>query len=254
MKYSIIRLPNLIEYGEGNTKTLHRYNEFITDKGKFQANGFNLREEDFEEHGLRDVDDNKVSVFPARFTDEYGDITTGPQTLSRKDIGHIITYTGLTKTSNVLDAGAGSGALALYLANIAETVITVDVDQDNVDLVRDNKKRLNTDNLTVKHADITDKHRIASSAFDVVTLDMPHPWEALPTVREALRIGGYTAVYTPHISQAQRVVNDAPQALHHEDTVEVTATTWDVGEKRLRPSTQGVDHTGFLTFLRCIDT
>ena len=254
MKYTIIRLPKIIEYGEGRTKTIHDYNEFLTERGKFQANGFDLEADDFEENGLREVDGNQISVFPAAFTDKYEDITRGPQTVSRKDIGHIITKTGITNDSDILDAGAGSGALALYLARIASKVTTLDIDEDNVDIVRENKASLDIENLNVEHGDITDDAQVQPDEYDVVTLDIPDPWEALPTAQKALRIGGYAAVYTPHISQAQQIIKEAPQSLHHDETVEVTATSWDVGEKRLRPSTHGVDNTGFLTFLRCIDT
>lgn len=249
--YVIIRLPKVIEYEPGRTKELHSYNEFLTERGRFQANGFDLDDEDFDEYGLRDVDGNRVSVFPASFHDEYNELERGPQIMMRKDIGHLITACGITGDTRVLDAGTGSGALAIYLSRVADHVTTVERDEDTVQVARKNAEVLG-DDITVRHGDIKDLDTVRGD-YDVVTLDVPGVWEALPTVNDALRIGGFMAAYTPHISQVQHLVSEAPQSLHHQSTVDVSVTSWNVGEDILRPETSGVKHTGFISTFRRID-
>lgn len=254
MHKTIIRLPKVITYGDNNTRKLHGYNRFLTDKERFQANGFDLESEDFEPTGLRVVDGNQVSIFPATFTDKYDEIERGPQIISEKDIGHIITSCGVTKQTRVLDAGTGSGALATYLARIAAHVDTYDVEEDHLEIAKRNAQWLSADNLETHHGDITDPEVVSRDDYNLVTLDIPEPWRALPTIRSSLHIGGYAAIYTPQVTQAKQVVTETGEGLHHEDTVQVTTTAWHVNEHQLRPKTGGVDHTGFLTFLRLIDT
>jgi len=47
-----------------------------------------------------------------------------------KDIGVIISYTGLCSSDNVLDAGTGSGILAIYLGGIAKRVVSYEIRED----------------------------------------------------------------------------------------------------------------------------
>jgi len=56
------------------------------------------------------------------FTDKFKKIKRGPQIITPKDIGTIITETGINKNSIVLDAGGGSGSLSCFLANITKKV------------------------------------------------------------------------------------------------------------------------------------
>ena len=53
------------------------------------------------------------------FIDLYMNIERLAQIIPLKDIGPIITFTGMNKKSKVLDAGSGSGGLSLFLASIA---------------------------------------------------------------------------------------------------------------------------------------
>ncbi len=63
-------------------------------------------------------------IFNAQFVDLYKRLRKLPQTIPLKDIGFIIAETGINKDSVVLDAGAGSGALAASLARVVKKVIT----------------------------------------------------------------------------------------------------------------------------------
>ena len=56
----------------------------------------------------------------------YRRLKRGPQVVLPKDIGMIIAYTGVGKESVCVDAGTGSGWLAISLARIAKEVTTYD--------------------------------------------------------------------------------------------------------------------------------
>ena len=58
----------------------------------------------------------ELIIFTPSFIDSYKRIKRGPQIITRKDIAAIIAETGINKDSKVVDAGAGSGALACFLA------------------------------------------------------------------------------------------------------------------------------------------
>ena len=54
------------------------------------------------------------------FIDMYLEIGRLAQIIPLKDIGSIITFTGINRNSKILDAGSGSGGLSLFLAGIAK--------------------------------------------------------------------------------------------------------------------------------------
>ena len=60
----------------------------------------------------------------------------GPAVILPKDIGLIITLTGLNRDSKVLDAGTGTGFLAAYLANICKELITYENRKEFYDMLK----------------------------------------------------------------------------------------------------------------------
>jgi tRNA (adenine57-N1/adenine58-N1)-methyltransferase len=189
-------------------------------------------------------------VFSPKFIDHYLRISRSAQIIPLKDIGLIVADTGLDCTSRVVDAGAGSGALACFLAHIAKEVTTYDVRDDFLKIVRKNKAMLKLSNLKVKRGDIYKK--LDESKVDLVTLDLPEPWKALPNVIKALKPGGHLVVYNPSLPQ----IADFVEALRSHDnmlylkTVEVIERQWEVDGRKVRPKSTGIGHSGFMVFSR----
>ena len=75
-------------------------------------------------------------VFEPSFIDVYRKIKRDAQIIPLKDVGYIIAETGINKESRILDAGAGSGALSCFLAGIAKEVITYDIREDFIKIVK----------------------------------------------------------------------------------------------------------------------
>ncbi|UCD03688.1 MAG: methyltransferase domain-containing protein [Candidatus Woesearchaeota archaeon] len=182
------------------------------------------------------------------FIDRYKKIKRGAQIMIPKDIGYIITATGINKDSTVLDAGSGSGALACYLASIAKKVITYEIREDFIKIVKENKKKLGLKNLTVKKGDVFDK--IKEKNIDVIILDLKDSYKAIDNVKKALKKRGFLVVYNPQITQSQAFVNKVDEDFKYIKTIELIERPWKIQGKVVRPDFKGLGFTGFLSFFR----
>ncbi|MFH0979153.1 MAG: rRNA adenine N-6-methyltransferase family protein [Candidatus Woesearchaeota archaeon] len=189
-------------------------------------------------------------IFSPSFIDKYFRINRSAQIIPLKDIGFIVTETGIGKESLVVDAGAGSGALACFLAHLVKQVVTYEIRDDFYDIVRQNKQMLELDNLIVKHQDVYKK--IDEKNVDLCTLDLPEPWKAIPSVRKALKVGGFLVVYNPSVSQIADFVNsiNKDERFLYLKTIEVFERHWEVDGRKVRPKSQPIGHSGFLVFVR----
>jgi tRNA (adenine57-N1/adenine58-N1)-methyltransferase len=195
---------------------------------------------------------NEFIIFDADFLDDYKRIRRLAQIITLKDIGAIIVNTGITRDSKVLDCGAGSGAIACYVAKIAKKVVSYDIDERSLEVARENIKNLGIKNAVVKKGDVYDSKQISEKGFDVFILDVPEAWKAISTLKKSLRIGGFVAVYLPNISQMQEYIKSLTDDFIVEKVIEIIEREWAVDAKRSRPATKDFSHTAFLAFARRI--
>ena len=73
---------------------------------------------------------NEFKVLEPNFLDLISRIKRGPQIITKKDIGFILTDMGITKKSIVLDAGTGSGYLAFFLSQHSKKAISYEKRED----------------------------------------------------------------------------------------------------------------------------
>ncbi len=188
-------------------------------------------------------------ILEPQFADLWEMFARGPQVMIHKDIGLIITKTGVNKDSMVLDAGGGSGSLCLSLANICKEVTVYEINAEHYDVITKNKKLLGFENLTLKHQDIY--KGIDEANLDLITFDLPEPWKALPHASKALKEGGHLVVYLPNLTQAQEFVKSLKGSkVSFVEMVELIERKWKIEDKILRPEFQMLGHTGFLIFCR----
>src|SRR3989338_6524561 len=93
-------------------------------------------------------------IFEPSFIDLYRKIKRDAQIIPLKDIGVIVAETGINRESRVLDAGSGSGALACFLAAIAKEVVTYEIREDFIGIVKANIEFLGLKNVKIKHKDV----------------------------------------------------------------------------------------------------
>ncbi len=177
----------------------------------------------------------------------YRKLKRGPQVILPKDIGIIIAYSGVGKNSICVDAGAGSGWLAVSLARVCKQVTSYEVRDDFIKIAERNKEIEMLDNLAIKNADVT--KGISETDVDLVTLDMPDSDKALKPAYKALKPGGLVAGYLPHMEQVKAFVSKMEKLKFGNIlTIEVIVRDMLVREEGMRPSTKGVWHTAYLTF------
>ena len=192
----------------------------------------------------------EMSIIEPSFVDLYKKIKRAPQIISLKEIGYIIAETGINSKCRILDSGTGSGALACYLAHIVKEVISYEIRADFMLVAEENKKSLNLKNLRLFNKNIYDG--IAEKNLDVIILDLPEPWLVIEHAERALRHGGFLVSYSPSIPQTIDFVNKlkSNEAFIHVKTIEIIVREWEIEDRRVRPKTTGVMHTGFLSFGR----
>ena len=189
-------------------------------------------------------------VFNPSFIDLYRKIKRDPQIIPLKDIGLIIAETGINKESRVLDAGSGSGALACFLAAIAKEVLTYEIREDFIEIVKSNMQFLGLKNIKIKKKDIYKE--IEEKNIDVIILDVPEPWNALENCSTALKPGGFIVSYSPSVPQVADFVNALRknEAFVYLKTAELAEREWEVEDRMVRPKSRGIGHSGFLSFAR----
>lgn len=189
-------------------------------------------------------------IISPSFVDIYRKIRRSPQIIPSKDLAFIVAETGVNKESLVIDAGSGSGASACFLANLAKEVITYEIREDFLEIAKENIQFLNLKNVSIKNKDIYEG--IDERDAELILLDLPEPWKALDSSIKSLKIGGFIVAYSPTIPQISDFVEEARKKneLIVLKIVEITEREWEARERKVRPKSQAIGHSGFMAFVR----
>lgn len=187
-------------------------------------------------------------------SDRLSQVQRKAQIVTAKDAMHLLYLANVVPGARVLEAGAGSGALTLVLAEYvgpSGRVVTYDRREDFLAVARGNVARSGfTQRVEFRTADVASEGFGVTDA-DSVVLDLPEPWAVVAHARAALARGGHIATYTPTYNQLERTVRE----LHHQGfeevrSLEVLERALHVGEGGTRPEFDMLGHTGFLSGAR----
>lgn len=222
--------------------------DFSTSLGNIKAKDLKAK----DGSTVKSTQEKDFVILTPTFIDLYKRLRKMPQSIILKDIGLILAETGVDKDSTVVDAGTGSGALSGFLAHLVKQVTTYEIREEFIENIKDNFKLMGVKNVKVNHGDIT--KGIFEKNVDLVTLDLPEPWDAVENAAKALKIGGFLVSYSPHVTQVQKFVKEVAKdtSLQIMKTVELIERPWVIDEQRSRPDNAGIGHTAFLTFVRKI--
>lgn len=176
----------------------------------------------------------------------------GPQILLPKDLGYILSRTGIDKNSFVVEAGSGSGAATCFFARFVSKVFSCEVVEDHYKLSVKNATYFGVGNVDFVHGDLKD-HIDSKSDIDLLFLDMPDPAPILNSTLNGVKSGKYIVCYLPSISQIQEAtrVISTREDLYLEEITEVSLRHWKVWDRISRPEhKKEIDHTAFLVFIR----
>ncbi len=193
--------------------------------------------------------DEKFLVAKPRRIDFIEKMVRKPQIILPKDAGIIAALAGIGKEDVVVDAGTGSGALALFLSNIAKEVYTYERRKEFYDVAKKNFENANVKNVVLRLRDISEG--INEKNVDVITLDLDSPEKIIKLAKQALKPAGFIVIYSPCIEKVKEVV----KRLKEENFVEIKVVEcllreYEVKEKCTRPKTKMLGHTGYIIFAR----
>ena len=204
-----------------------------------------IKKEDLKKIGrIESTNGNKFTIIKPSFNDLWENLKRGPQIMQQKDIGLVITKTGLSKDSIVVDAGGGSGSLCLSLAKVCKKITVYETNPEHYDIIAKNIKMFGFDNLTLKQANVYDG--IDEKEIDLLTLDLPEPWRV---DLNGVKLGGWVVVYLPNLTQVKMFI-DSVRNVKVIEIVELLERKWKIEGKIMRPEFEMLGHTGFLVFCR----
>ncbi len=173
-----------------------------------------------------------------------------PQVVLPKDAALILAYTGIPTNAKIVDAGAGSGFLSIFLGYYCQKgkITTYEKNPEFAKVVQENIKITKLKNIKVKNKDILESG-IEETNLDLVTLDMKACERVIPEAHKKLKKDGWLAIYSPYIEQVIKVLEEMKKYKFKEiKTVENIVREWQSEYGFTRPKTQGIMHTGWLTF------
>jgi tRNA (adenine57-N1/adenine58-N1)-methyltransferase len=175
------------------------------------------------------------------------------QVLYPKDIGYILYQLGIGNGSTVVEAGTGSGALTMSLANAVMPegrVYSYEIDERSQRIAAGNIDRSGLKHIVeMKLSDITQD--IEERGVDAVVLDLATPWLVIDRAWEALTGSGVFLSFSPTIEQVMKTVYALEAKPFIEiETVELILRRITVAENKTRPETLMIGHSGYLTTAR----
>ncbi|HLC45356.1 MAG TPA: methyltransferase domain-containing protein [archaeon] len=195
-----------------------------------------------------------ANSFEAGVVDYFEDLKRGPQIITQKDAGLVLAFTGVGPGWRVAEAGAGSGALTLFLANAVRPsgrVYSYDNRAEHLELARKNIEAAGlSEFVEFRHGDVFTG--LKETGLDLVVLDLPEPWKALDAAEKALRLGGFIACYVPSFEQLKETIDAflARKAFSKPRAMESILREFKAEKGVTRPENTGLLHTGFLVFSR----
>jgi tRNA (adenine57-N1/adenine58-N1)-methyltransferase len=168
----------------------------------------------------------------------------------------IIYHCDIKSGDFVVEAGSGSGALTILLANFVRPkgkVISYEMRNEFLKIAEKNVKNSQlSDYVKFKKGDVTEK--ISEKNADSVILDLPNPQDVLENAFFTLKLGGHLATYLPTINQVEKAVRKMRDLDFAEiKTIETLQREIVVGEGGVRPSFDMLGHTGYVTFCRKVN-
>lgn len=180
----------------------------------------------------------------------------GAQVVYPKDQAMIVNVGDIGPGMEVVEAGAGSGALtSALLRAVGPTgkVTSFEIRGDHADIAERNVAERfggHPSNWDLRRDDV--ETGLSGLACDRLVLDLLDPAAILKTAVQALRPGGILIAYTPTVPQVMRLHEGlaADERWGLAQTLETLVRGWHVDGLAVRPDHRMVAHTAFLTSAR----
>ena len=240
-----------------------KYTTMLTVDGYFQSARGRLRHTDIigrDEGSVIDTDDgHRLLALRPLISDYVLSMPRGATPIYPKDAAQIVSIADIFPGARVVEAGLGSGALALsLLAAIGPSghLTSVERREDFATIAMANVESWYGDDIppwTVHVGDLNDvMEDMEDGSVDHVLLDMLAPWENLDGAMRVLRPGGVILAYVATTTQMSRFVEElrTTYTFTEVEASETVVRTWHLEGLAVRPDHRMVAHTGFLVVAR----
>lgn len=173
-----------------------------------------------------------------------------------KDAAHIVVQTDIFPGARVLEAGAGSGALTIFLLRAVGSTGRVYSYERRDDFAAIAQRNVETffgqphPAWTLRRGDLVTE--LGPEPVDRAVLDMLAPWECVDAVAGVLVPGGLLCCYVATTTQLGRTMDTLRAHGGFTEPVarEYSAREWHAEGLAVRPGHGTSGHTGFLIFTR----
>jgi len=205
---------------------------------------------------LRSSGDGRLVALRPRLADYILCMHRGAQVVYPKDIGPILHWGDIAPGMCVLEAGTGSGALTMALVQAVGptgSVVSVEERPDHAAGARAAIARFFGElpaNLSLRLGRVEEV--VEEVGPDRLVLDLPEPWLVVGPAAAGLADGGVLTAYLPTVPQVQHLHDELRRSHRFLDvcTFEILLREWVAEGRSVRPASQMVGHTGFITTAR----
>ena len=198
-----------------------------------------------------DLFGEKSLIVEYSMSDIQSNINRGPQIILPKDIAWMIHKSGLKPGDTVIEAGTGSAALTLSLAQAVAPngkVITFEKNSKHSEIARKNLDMSSWKDLVqINKAELAETTEAIRA--DAIFLDLPNPEQLISWAEKSLKVGGFMMIYVPTSNQVEKSLNSLDDWKQIE-IVEVIQREWQARTGALRPKSSMIGHTGFIVSAR----
>lgn len=167
-----------------------------------------------------------------------------------KDAGWMLLKTRISPGSRVIEAGTGSGAFTIILANLVRPkgrVYTYEKRQEFLNNAKRNIEKIGLSKYVEFFCRDVEKEGFSQEDVDALFIDLPEPWGVIAHSHKALKGGHFLISISPTIEQVQKTVSTLElTGFTRIRVVELLERELLVRVGRTRPKERMVSHTAYL--------
>jgi tRNA (adenine57-N1/adenine58-N1)-methyltransferase len=194
-----------------------------------------------------------VAIFRATLDEYIVMMPRAAQIVTPKDIALIVQWADIFPGATVVEAGMGSGALALGLLRAIGSygrLISFELREEFKNRGVKNIEAWDAKHLERLEVRLEDVHLHLQTltGIDSVVLDLADPWSVLDGAARAMNPGATLVAYVPTVRQVDELVGRIIDHRYfaHPEVMEAIVRPWEADKVRLRPASRITGHTGFL--------
>jgi tRNA (adenine57-N1/adenine58-N1)-methyltransferase len=227
--------------------------EFSTKKGQLRHDDIIGRPEGVV---LESSMGGQYQVFRPLLSEYVVSMPRGAAIIYPKDAAHIVTMADIFPGARVVEAGAGSGSLTVYLLRAVGTeghLGSYEMREEFADIARRNVEQIVGPDHPAWTLTVGDVREVVTEAeIDRLVLDMVDPWTCVPLAVERLVPGGIVCAYVATTTQLSLFVETlrADGGFTEPVAWETLQREWHLEGLAVRPDHRMIGHTAFIAMAR----